>query len=75
MKEQERASGDTATAALGGRLDAGAFVLLSLSLSLPPPLPPMLVVLRHTAGGNNLVLSTWVSEGGAEVKLQFSFVC
>lgn len=44
----------------------------SLSLSLSPP---MLVVLRHTAGGNNLVLSTWVSEGGAEVKLQFSFDC
>mgnify|MGYP001855928951 CR=1 FL=1 len=37
MKEQECASGDTATAALGGRLDAGAFVLLSLS---PPP-PPL----------------------------------
>lgn len=70
MKEQECASGDTATAALGGRLDAGAFVLPS-----PPPPPPMLVVLRHTAGGNYLVLSTWVSEGGAEVKLQFSFVC
>lgn len=46
---------------------------LSFSLSLSPP--PMLVVLRHTAGGNNLVLSTWVSEGGAEVKLQFSFDC
>lgn len=46
-----------------------------LSFSLSPPPPPMLVVLRHTAGGNYLVLSTWVSEGGAEVKLQFSFVC